>query len=84
MLHWTARESEVASYEQTQETLAVLEILALGNRKTFNGHVSPGVYFESIPIRDILKLLVRSIRYNKGGYLCLRSSQIVWRRTISD
>jgi prevent-host-death family protein len=32
---------DIASYEQTQETLAFLKILALGNRQIEEGRVSP-------------------------------------------
>lgn len=32
---------DVASYEETQETLALLKILALGNREIENGDVKP-------------------------------------------
>ena len=32
---------DVASYEQTQETLALLKILALGNREVEEGRVRP-------------------------------------------
>lgn len=32
---------DVASYEQTQETLALLKILALGNQQLAQGRVSP-------------------------------------------
>lgn len=32
---------DVASYEQTQETLALLKILALGNRQVEEGRVKP-------------------------------------------
>ncbi|OGA64120.1 MAG: antitoxin, Phd family protein [Betaproteobacteria bacterium RIFCSPLOWO2_12_FULL_65_14] len=32
---------DVASYEQTQETLALLKILALGNRQIEEGKVAP-------------------------------------------
>jgi prevent-host-death family protein len=32
---------DVASYEQTQETLALLKILALGNRQIADGEVRP-------------------------------------------
>jgi prevent-host-death family protein len=32
---------DVASYEQTQETLALLKILALGNRQLEEGRVKP-------------------------------------------
>ena len=31
----------IASYEQTQETMALLKILALGNRQIENGDVEP-------------------------------------------
>jgi PHD/YefM family antitoxin component YafN of YafNO toxin-antitoxin module len=32
---------DVASYEQTQETLALLKILALGNQQVAQGRVKP-------------------------------------------
>ena len=32
---------DIASYEQTQETLALLKILALGNREVEEGKVTP-------------------------------------------
>lgn len=32
---------DVASYEETQETLALLKILALGNREIEEGHYTP-------------------------------------------
>jgi prevent-host-death family protein len=32
---------DVASYEETQETLALLKILALGNQQVANGKVKP-------------------------------------------
>ncbi len=32
---------DVASYEQTQETLALLKILALGNKQFAEGRVKP-------------------------------------------
>lgn len=32
---------DVASYEETQETLALLKILALGNRDVVDGNVKP-------------------------------------------
>ena len=32
---------DVASYEETQETLSLLKILALGNRQVEAGHVKP-------------------------------------------
>lgn len=32
---------DVASYEETQETLALLKLLALGNREVEEGHTSP-------------------------------------------
>lgn len=32
---------DVASYEETQETLALLKILALGNRQVEDGKVKP-------------------------------------------
>jgi prevent-host-death family protein len=32
---------DVASYEETQETLALLKILALGNQETASGKVKP-------------------------------------------
>jgi prevent-host-death family protein len=32
---------DVASYEETQETLALLKILALGNQQVANGNVKP-------------------------------------------
>jgi prevent-host-death family protein len=32
---------DVASYEETQETLALLKILALGNQQVAAGHVKP-------------------------------------------
>lgn len=32
---------DIASYESTQETLALLKILALGNREIEEGHVTP-------------------------------------------
>lgn len=32
---------DIASYEGTQETLALLKILALGNREIEEGHVTP-------------------------------------------
>lgn len=34
---------DVASYEQTQETLALLKILALGNRQIAAGRVAPAI-----------------------------------------
>jgi prevent-host-death family protein len=34
---------DVASYEQTQETLALLKILALGNRQVEEGRVVPAL-----------------------------------------
>lgn len=34
---------DVASYEQTQETLALLKILALGNRQVEEGRVAPAL-----------------------------------------
>lgn len=34
---------DVASYEQTQETLALLKILALGSRQVEQGKVAPAV-----------------------------------------
>jgi prevent-host-death family protein len=34
---------DVASYEQTQETMALLKILALGNRQIEEGRVVPAV-----------------------------------------
>ena len=37
----TAVIQDVASYEQTQETMALLEILALGNRQIEEGKVVP-------------------------------------------
>jgi prevent-host-death family protein len=37
----TAVMQDVASYEQTQETLALLKILALGNRQIEDGRVVP-------------------------------------------
>lgn len=37
----TAVMQDVASYEQTQETLALLKILALGNRQIQGGRVVP-------------------------------------------
>ena len=35
----TAVIQDIASYEQTQETMALLKILALGNRQIETGHV---------------------------------------------
>lgn len=32
---------DIQTYEQTQETLALLKILALGNRQVEQGHVTP-------------------------------------------
>ena len=32
---------DVASYEETQETLALLKLLAIGNREVEDGHTSP-------------------------------------------
>lgn len=32
---------DIESYEQTQETMALLKILALGNNRIENGHVQP-------------------------------------------
>ena len=32
---------DIATYEQTQETLALLKILALGNRQIDEGHTQP-------------------------------------------
>ncbi|OGA44180.1 MAG: antitoxin, Phd family protein, partial [Betaproteobacteria bacterium RIFCSPLOWO2_12_FULL_63_13] len=32
---------DIASYEETQETLALLKILALGNREVEDGRVTP-------------------------------------------
>ena len=40
---------DVASYEETQETLALLKILALGNRQIEEGRVAP--------IADVVKRL---------------------------
>lgn len=40
---------DMASYESTQETMALLKILALGNRQIENGEV--------IPIREVIKRL---------------------------
>ena len=40
---------DVASYEETQETLALLKILALGNRQIEEGRVTP--------IADVVKRL---------------------------
>jgi prevent-host-death family protein len=40
---------DVASYEETQETLALLKILALGNRQVAQGKVKP--------LTDVLKAL---------------------------
>ena len=40
---------DVASYEETQETLALLKILALGNRQIEEGHIA------SVP--DVVKRL---------------------------
>ena len=37
----TAVMQDVASYEQTQETLALLKVLALGNRQIEQGEVVP-------------------------------------------
>lgn len=42
---------DVASYEETQETLALLKILALGNRQIEEGRVAP--------IADVVKRLRR-------------------------
>jgi prevent-host-death family protein len=42
---------DVASYEQTQETLALLQILALGNRQIEEGKVVPA----AVVIEDILR-----------------------------
>ena len=40
---------DIASYEQTQETLALLKILALGNRTVDDGKIRPrGEAFEAI------------------------------------
>lgn len=40
---------DIASYEQTQETLALLKILALGNRNLDDGKVRPvGEAFDAI------------------------------------
>jgi prevent-host-death family protein len=46
---------DVASYEATQETLAVLKILALGNREVEEGKVKP--------VADV----VRRLRAKKNG-----------------
>jgi prevent-host-death family protein len=40
---------DVASYEQTQETLALLKVLALGTRQVEQGRV--------VPARDVVALL---------------------------
>lgn len=40
---------DVASYEQTQETLALLKILALGNKQIAEGKVKP--------VREVVKRL---------------------------
>jgi len=45
---------DVASYEETQETLALLKILALGNREVEEGRVRP------------LKEVVEGIRAREG------------------
>lgn len=45
---------DVASYEQTQETLALLKILALGNRQVAQGRVAP--------IDDIARRLKAAIK----------------------
>ncbi len=34
---------DIASYEQTQETMALLKILALGNRQIEDGKVEPAI-----------------------------------------
>lgn len=46
---------DVASYEETQETLALLKILALGNREVEEGKVKP--------VADV----VRRLRAKKNG-----------------
>ena len=45
---------DVASYEQTQETMALLKILALGNRKIEEGRVIPAAE------------AIRRLRHRKG------------------
>ena len=42
---------DVASYEQTQETLALLKILALGNQDVANGKIKP--------VKDVISRLRR-------------------------
>ena len=46
---------DVATYEQTQETMALLKILALGNREIEEGKVAPAAE----AIRALRKKLVR-------------------------
>lgn len=43
---------DVASYEETQETLALLKVLALGNREIAEGRVRP--------VRDVVRRLRRA------------------------
>ena len=48
----TAVMQDVATYEQTQETLALLKILALGNRQIAEGRVVPAAQaFRSLRAR---------------------------------
>ncbi len=50
---------DIASYEQTQETLALLKILALGNRQIEEGQVKPA--------STVVQRLRKRERQNKGA-----------------